>query len=46
VVLFGGGTIPPADWPELQAAGFRRLFGPETPIEEIVTFLEGEARRA
>jgi methylmalonyl-CoA mutase C-terminal domain/subunit len=44
VVLFGGGTIPEADRPALRAAGFRGVFGPETPMADIVRFLEKETR--
>jgi len=44
VALFGGGTIPPEDHPELLAAGFRAVFGPGTPTTEIVRFLEKEVR--
>ena len=45
VVLFGGGTIPPADVPALEAAGFRRIFTPGTPTSAIVEFLEQEVER-
>jgi methylmalonyl-CoA mutase, C-terminal domain len=45
VVLFGGGIIPPEDHGGLRAAGFRRLFTPGTPLEEIVEFLRREAKR-
>jgi methylmalonyl-CoA mutase C-terminal domain/subunit len=44
VVLFGGGTIPPQDHALLESSGFRRLFTPGTPLEEIVEFLRREAR--
>ena len=46
VVLFGGGTIPPEDHAALRGAGFRGLFTPGTPLDEIVAFLRREARPA
>lgn len=45
VLLFAGGTIPDEDRPALREAGFRAVFGPGTPLAEIVSFLENEARR-
>jgi methylmalonyl-CoA mutase C-terminal domain/subunit len=44
VVLFGGGIIPPEDHPALAACGYRGIFTPGTPLEEIVRFLRREAR--
>ena len=31
-----GGTIPPADISKLKEAGLREVFGPGTPLEEII----------
>ena len=45
VVLFGGGTIPADDRELLVRAGFRTLFSPGTPLEEITRFLESEVPR-
>ena len=45
VVLFGGGTIPAGDREQLLQTGFRALFTPGTPMEEIVRFVEREANR-
>ncbi len=42
VVLFGGGTIPPEDRESLLEAGYRGVFGPGTPMADIVTFLKRE----
>ncbi len=42
VVLFGGGIIAPEDRPSLLEAGFRGIFTPGTPLEEIVSFLRRE----
>ena len=39
VVVFAGGVIPRKDWEALKAAGIDAIFGPGTPIEEIVTFI-------
>jgi methylmalonyl-CoA mutase cobalamin-binding domain/chain len=39
-----GGIIPEADVPKLQAMGVARVFGPGTPLDEIVTFLQPEPR--
>ena len=42
LVLFGGGTIPPAHHDELRHAGFRAVFTSGTPTSEIIAFLEKE----
>lgn len=47
VLLFGGGIIPGKDRETLEALGVGRLFGPGTPLQDIVSYLEstlGEAR--
>jgi methylmalonyl-CoA mutase C-terminal domain/subunit len=41
IVVFGGGIIPDEDIPPLKAAGVRALYGPGTPMNEIVDFLKG-----
>ena len=43
-----GGIIPEADIPKLQAMGVAKVFGPGTPLPEIVAFLRqrSEARHA
>lgn len=33
-----GGIIPPADWPLLAEAGVRKIFGPESPLDEVVEY--------
>lgn len=33
-----GGIIPPADWPLLADAGVRKIFGPESPLDEVVEY--------
>lgn len=39
VVVFGGGIIPEADIPELTRIGVARIFGPGTPMQEIVDWV-------
>ena len=41
IVVFGGGIIPDADLPALQAQGVIRTFTPGTPMQEIVEFVKG-----
>jgi methylmalonyl-CoA mutase C-terminal domain/subunit len=40
VVVVGGGIIPDKDVPKLMGAGMTRIFGPGTPLGEIVAFIE------
>jgi methylmalonyl-CoA mutase, C-terminal domain len=40
VVVFGGGTIPPADVAKLKAMGVAAVFTPGAPAREIVSTLE------
>jgi methylmalonyl-CoA mutase C-terminal domain/subunit len=42
IILFGGGTIPQKDIPDLKSLGFRRVFTPGTPLSEILGALEEE----
>lgn len=39
VLFLGGGIIPEEDIPKLKESGITGLFGPGTPIEEIVKFI-------
>jgi methylmalonyl-CoA mutase, C-terminal domain len=39
VPVFAGGIIPEEDIPALQQAGVAAIFGPGTPLEEIVAFV-------
>ncbi|MFN8557820.1 MAG: cobalamin B12-binding domain-containing protein [Dehalococcoidia bacterium] len=41
VLLFGGGIIPDDDVAELKQAGFRAIFGPGTPTQEIIEYVRG-----
>jgi methylmalonyl-CoA mutase C-terminal domain/subunit len=42
VLLFGGGIIPEPDRDALQSLGVGRLFGPGTPLQDIVSYLRSE----
>ena len=39
VLLFGGGIIPDEDAKVLESMGVGKLFGPGTPLEEIINYL-------
>ena len=39
VLVIAGGIIPKQDVPKLEAAGIARIFGPGTPIGDIVVFI-------
>jgi len=41
IMVFGGGIIPREDAEELKRMGVAEIFGPGTPLAEIVDFLEG-----
>lgn len=45
VLVSGGGIIPPDDMEELQRLGMGRLFGPGSPLEEIVKYFREEIPR-
>jgi len=40
ILVIGGGIIPKKDIPKLKEAGIAQIFGPGTPLEEIVNFIE------
>ncbi len=40
ILVTGGGIIPEKDIPRLKEAGIAEVFGPGTPISEIVKFIE------
>ena len=42
VVLLLGGIIPDEDLPALQAMGVRGVFGPGTPTQQIVDFIQSK----
>ncbi len=45
IMVVIGGVIPPNDIPALKAAGLAEVFTPNTPIEEIVKFIEANVRK-
>jgi len=45
MLVIGGGIIPKKDIPELKEAGIAQTFGPGTPLEEIVKFIETTLER-
>jgi len=40
VLVFGGGIIPDEDKKNLEAMGVHAIFGPGTPLDEIVDYVE------
>ncbi len=44
IVVAGGGIIPDEDVPKLKRAGIRAVFGPGTPLTEIVAFFRSTAK--
>ena len=40
ILFIGGGIIPKKDIPQLEAAGIACIFGPGTPILEIINFIK------
>ena len=44
IVVFGGGIIPEADIPALEALGVARIFTPGTPTQEVVDWVNDRAR--
>ena len=45
VIVTVGGTIPPDDIAELKQLGVAAVFTPGAPLEEIISFIEGAARK-
>ena len=46
IVVAGGGIIPPEDAPKLTKAGLKAVFGPGTPLKDIVAFFQKAAGRS
>lgn len=42
MLFVGGGIIPRKDIPYLKEAGIARIFGPGTPLKDIIQFIERE----
>lgn len=45
VLVIAGGIIPLQDIPKLRKSGVRQVFGPGTPMKEIVEFIQQNASR-
>ncbi|HDD59970.1 MAG: cobalamin B12-binding domain-containing protein [Thermoplasmata archaeon] len=45
ILVIGGGIIPPEDIPKLKAAGVDEVFGPGTPLNEIVEYIRRNVKR-
>ena len=45
VLVVGGGIIPKEDVPKLKKAGVAAVFGPGTPVEDIVCFIKKNVKR-
>ena len=45
VLIVGGGIIPEQDIPKLKKAGITGVFGPGTPVDEIVKFIEQNVKQ-
>ena len=46
IVVVGGGIIPADDIPKLKRAGIKAVFGPGTPLVEIVSFFKKAGKGA
>lgn len=44
VLVVGGGIIPEDDIPELKKAGIAAIFGPGTPLDEIIEYIEANVK--
>ncbi len=45
ILVIGGGIIPEDDIPPLKKAGISMIFGPGTPLSEIVDFIKGNIKK-
>jgi methylmalonyl-CoA mutase C-terminal domain/subunit len=45
VLIIGGGIIPDEDIPPLKETGIAEIFGPGTPLENIVKYIKENVRR-
>ena len=44
VLVVGGGIIPEDDIPELKKAGVSAIFGPGTPLDDIVKYIKNNVK--
>jgi methylmalonyl-CoA mutase C-terminal domain/subunit len=45
VLIVGGGIIPQEDVPRLKKSGIAEVFGPGTPVEDIVSYIKKNVKR-
>lgn len=45
VLLIGGGIVPDEDIPELKKKGISGIFGPGTPVEDIIEFVKKNVKQ-
>jgi len=45
IIVTGGGIIPEEDIPVLKKSGITAIFGPGTPLQEIIDFHRNRARK-
>ena len=45
ILVIGGGTIPEEDISSLKETGIAEIFGPGTPLEDVVNYLKENVRR-
>ena len=45
VLILGGGIIPKEDIPRLKKSGIAEIFGPGTPVEDIVKYIQKNVKR-
>ncbi|MDD4858918.1 MAG: cobalamin B12-binding domain-containing protein [Dehalococcoidales bacterium] len=45
IVVIGGGIVPKADVPALKEAGIAEVFGPGTPLEIIVKYINESVKK-
>jgi methylmalonyl-CoA mutase, C-terminal domain len=45
VLVLGGGIVPEEDVPKLKKAGICDVFGPGTPVEKIVAFIQKNVKK-
>ncbi len=44
ILVVGGGIIPDEDVPDLKAAGIAEVFGPGTPLENVVKYIQDNVK--
>jgi methylmalonyl-CoA mutase C-terminal domain/subunit len=44
-LIVGGGIIPEDDVSQLKKKGIAEIFGPGTPVEEIVSYIQKNVKR-